>query len=81
MRKAYLGFLLAAKSNADGDDGWRTNRKGTDVLAKGEKWEQELESRRPKKKNKERKGRNKNPTHDSPSSQEGSTSKGQVSHG
>lgn len=77
MRKAFLGFLLAAKLNEQKNYDWRKSRQtGEDLFVKGEAWEQELQSEA-----KEREARlkkNTNPKHDPPSSQETDISKSKV---
>lgn len=42
MRKAYLGFLLAARLHAQNKKDWRKSRTGEDIFAEAEVWEQEL---------------------------------------
>lgn len=69
MRKAYLGFLLAARLHAQGNKNWRMNRAGEDLFMSAEKWKLEFSSGE-EKKNAARSGRNPNPIHDVPSSQE-----------
>lgn len=69
MRKAYLGFLLAAKLHAQNDNDWRMSQQGEDLFIKGETWEQEVPSD-DLQKQPERISRNPNPTHDVPSSQD-----------
>lgn len=69
MRKAYLGFLLAAKLHAQNNNDWRKNQKDEDLFIKGETWEQQVPSD-DERKQPERTSRNPNPIHDVPSSQE-----------
>ncbi|KAK7711925.1 hypothetical protein SLS64_005196 [Diaporthe eres] len=69
MRKAYLGFLLAAKLHAQNNNDWRKSREGEDLFAKGETWKQEILSDELRKQA-ERTSRNPNPIHDVSSSQD-----------
>lgn len=68
MRKAYLGFLLAAKLHSQNNNDWRMSRSGEDVFAEAEEWEQKIQSSDPKQ-NTARDSRNPDPTHVAPSSQ------------
>lgn len=70
MRKAYLGFLLAAKSHKDNRSDWRMNREGEDVFGIAERWDQQLRSGEPQRK-KARITRNPKPTHVAPNSDDG----------
>lgn len=63
MRKAYLGFLLAAKLHSQNNNDWRMSRTGEDMFAKAEEWEQKLQASDPKK-NEPRKTINLHPIHD-----------------
>lgn len=68
MRKAYLGFLLAAKLYAQNNDRWRTGRTGEDPFDKAETWEKELSDE--KRAQAQRISRNPDPIHDVPNSQD-----------
>lgn len=76
MRKAYLGFLLAAKLHAQKNDSWRKNREGQDMFTKVETWKQELRAEELREQA-ERNSRNSDPVHDVPSSQDTDTTVGQ----
>ncbi|KAI7782045.1 hypothetical protein LA080_013853 [Diaporthe eres] len=71
MRKAYLGFLLAARLHAQGNNDWRKNGAGEDLFVDVEDWERAFESQDPKGKE-ARKTINLNPIHDSPPNSQGS---------
>lgn len=75
MRKAYLGFLLAARLHAQGKNDWRKSGAGDDLFVDAENWERAYQSSRSAKTHKARKNRNPNPKHDVPSSQESDSSK------
>ncbi|KAJ0124409.1 hypothetical protein J7T55_005747 [Diaporthe amygdali] len=68
MRKAYLGFLLAARSRAQGNKDWRLSQARQDLFLEAEQWWQQSASSTPQR-NPGRSGRNDNPRHDTPSSQ------------
>lgn len=71
MRKAYLGFLLAARLHAEGNNDWRKSGSGKDLFVDAGNWERAYQSGPGKnKERKARKNRNLNPKHDGPSSQE-----------
>lgn len=74
MRKAYLGFLLAARLHAQKNNDWRKSLDGEDLFVKAENWEQEWQSGDAKEKP-ERKTINLNPIHDTPNSQGSEVSK------
>ncbi|POS78955.1 hypothetical protein DHEL01_v202642 [Diaporthe helianthi] len=58
MRKAYLGFLLAARSYEERKTSWRLDKDGADILATGEGWQRKFYSGTPVR-NPERESRNK----------------------
>ena len=80
MRKAYLGFLLAARSYADKNASWRRDASGVDIFQAGEDWEKKSKTAFPGA-NSPRSKRNNNPVHDSPSSQGSSVSMAGVQRG
>lgn len=69
MRKAYLGFLLAAKSYWDDEDDsdWRKTRTDEDLFKEAEEWRRQLESSKSKK-NEERKAKTSDPNYVAPDS-------------
>lgn len=69
IRKAYLGFLLAARLHAQKNNDWRKSPAGEDLFVKAEEWQQEYQSRDAKG-NPARETKNPNPVHDTPASQE-----------
>ncbi|KAG6356811.1 hypothetical protein INS49_014685 [Diaporthe citri] len=69
MRKAYLGFLLAARLHAQGNDDWRKSGAGEDLFVDAEDWERAFESENLKP-NPVRETKNPDPVHDLSSSQE-----------
>lgn len=70
MRKAYLGFLLAAKAHKDKNTDWRKNRDGQDVFEFAERWELQDQSGEGLQRN-SRISRNPNPLHVAPDSDDG----------
>lgn len=68
MRKAYLGFLLAAKLYAQNNKAWRMSRTGEDLFVKGETWDKELLSEKLRDQA-QRTSRNSDPIHEVSSSQ------------
>lgn len=69
MRKAYLGFLLAAKLHAQNNKAWRMSRTGEDLFVKGETWNQEFLSEELRDQA-QRASRNSDPIHEVSSSQD-----------
>lgn len=67
MRKAYLGFLLAARLHKQGDQkGWRVGKDQKDLFAEGDKWSQDRKKSKAERHD-PRSTRNNKPRHDSPS--------------
>lgn len=68
MRKAYLGFLLAAKAHKDKNTEWRKNRDGRDVFEFEERWELQRQSEEVGLERKARNSRNPDPLYVAPDS-------------